>query len=290
MKGQMTITHAAEDDTRAIERDFQKSVKKLMSNNELEESIDGVEEVTYIGNRTEQTYSFTTSPIGTESINRVGDEDGVASIIEAQVVREDSGGRSSYTALAVCVSVGAAFVLIIAFLVQKKLRQGTEHEVDFEEILPDGKDDMFAAAISTVDFNAADFDKQPGSFHLGQCHYTKDGIRYISPSCPECQGHGAPETPTGGEDEFAGSEDEFVMADPYELGKSHSINNVHICQSAVCPRCQNGSKEAVAFVKVNGASFHIVEDEPQCVPVCEAEEEPEEEPSNWAAWATSWKR
>ena len=132
----MTITHAAEDDTRAIERDFQKSVKKLMSNNELEESIDGVEEVTYIGNRTEQTYSFTTSPIGTESINRVGDEDGVASIIEAQVVREDSGGRSSYTALAVCVSVGAAFVLIIAFLVQKKLRQGTEHEVDFEVCRP----------------------------------------------------------------------------------------------------------------------------------------------------------
>jgi hypothetical protein len=127
----------------------------------------------------------------------------------------------------------AALLALLLLLVRKKRTMQTQARV--REL------DAVGAISSEESSHGAD---PPGSFHQGYYHYTKDGVRYLSPYCQTCieterqhaLGLGL-ETIAEDEEFTEGSDFRLVGANSKDLGGKHSTMNVHSCTSATCLHC-----------------------------------------------------
>jgi hypothetical protein len=130
---------------------------------------------------------------------------------------------------------GAALVALLLLLVRKKRTMMTQTRARQLEAI------AFGAVSSEESSHGAD---PPGSFHQGYYHYTKDGVRYLSPYCQTCLeterqlalGHGL-ETIAEDEEFMEGRNFRLVGANSKDLGGKHSTMNVHSCTSATCLQC-----------------------------------------------------
>jgi len=148
---------------------------------------------------------------------------------------------------------------------QEQYREDPEgiYEEDLEKAL-DADLDNILAGIDASNKRTNYYIDPPGSFHLGNHHYTADGVRYRSQRCELCQKARA----NGGEDE---EEDEdgleeklsfdmdqakhFKDYDCHELGGKHSSIHVRHCKSTTCDICMKA--RGVVFLKAgtkNGES------------------------------------
>ena len=124
--------------------------------------------------------------------------------------------------------------------------------------------DNIVAGIDATDAHRSFRVDPRGSFHLGNHHYTADGVRYFSPHCALCLrsntngGNGKEaddETIEGDEhgddlsyDFFAAKK--FTDYNRYELGKAHSSMHVRHCKSVTCEICRQTG--GVVFLKSHG--------------------------------------
>eukprot|EP00580_Thalassiosira_gravida_P006946 CAMPEP_0201630184 /NCGR_PEP_ID=MMETSP0493-20130528/4591_1 /ASSEMBLY_ACC=CAM_ASM_000838 /TAXON_ID=420259 /ORGANISM="Thalassiosira gravida, Strain GMp14c1" /LENGTH=291 /DNA_ID=CAMNT_0048101297 /DNA_START=17 /DNA_END=892 /DNA_ORIENTATION=- len=158
---------------------------------------------------------------------------------------------------------------------------------DTEQSLDDGLDSI----INTIDSSTDTQDRRnfvidpPGAFHLGNHHYTGDGVRYFSPLCDLCIAARAdanglmalsainedgdddnddndddddhyPETSIDDSVGFVENDDlsydleatkMFADFSTHDLGKFHSSMHVRYCKSTTCTICQR--EKGVHFVK-----------------------------------------
>lgn len=148
--------------------------------------------------------------------------------------RERRGGYSNddgKMVAAITVSVCTFGLLALLLLLLKRRRTVmTQREIEASNAM--------AAAGLQDDDDSLD---PPGSFHQGYYHYTKDGVRYLSPHCSTCReterqlafGSGL-ETIAEGEVYGEGG---LVQANSRDIGGQHSGMNVHHCSSATCKLC-----------------------------------------------------
>jgi len=142
-----------------------------------------------------------------------------------------SGGSNSNATFASVLAFSiSAIVLLLLLLFFKKRKATTERELESLET-----------------------DDPAGSFHHGHYHYTVNGERYLSKSCPLCLDT-ARELSTGpglaaiSEDKEMDDVDFcLVAASSKDLGRNCSTMNVVPCKSAVCEHCKFETK-GVGFV------------------------------------------
>jgi hypothetical protein len=149
-----------------------------------------------------------------------------------------TGGKDkAYVPVLTASIFGAALLALLLLLLRKKRTMQTQtrsRELDGAAAV--------AASSSEESSHGAD---PPGSFHQGYYHYTKDGVRYLSPYCQTCReterqlalGHGL-ETIAEDEEFMEGSDFRLVDANSKDLGGKHSTMDVHNCTSATCLQCR----------------------------------------------------
>ncbi|KAL3780589.1 hypothetical protein ACHAW5_006407 [Stephanodiscus triporus] len=141
----------------------------------------------------------------------------------------------------------------------------------------DGLDDIIDQIDGATDAN----DRRifvvdpPGAFHLGNHHYTGDGVRYFSPLCEMCiaaraNADGVVTVNAINADDDDDSDDDdmnlrdrnngvsfdlevatkFIDFNSNDLGRCHSSMHVRTCKSTTCPICVR--EKGVYFVKSRG--------------------------------------
>lgn len=160
---------------------------------------------------------------------------------------------------------------------------GNEHDSPGATEADDGLDDIIDQIDCVTDVN----DRRiyvidpPGAFHLGNHHYTGDGVRYFSPLCAVCISaranadgvvtvNAANMADDDSDDDNMSSIDrvnnglnnglsfdldaasKFTDFNSNDLGRYHSSMHVRTCKSTTCPICIK--ERGVIFVKARGAS------------------------------------
>ena len=160
---------------------------------------------------------------------------------------------------------------------------GDEHDSPGATEADDGLDDIIDQIDCVTDVN----DRRiyvvdpPGAFHLGNHHYTGDGVRYFSPLCEACISaranadgvvtvNAANMADDDSDDDELSSIDrannvlnnglsfdldaatKFTDFNSNDLGRYHSSMHVRTCKSTTCPICIK--ERGVIFVKARGAS------------------------------------
>ncbi|KAL3815669.1 hypothetical protein ACHAXA_006562 [Cyclostephanos tholiformis] len=138
----------------------------------------------------------------------------------------------------------------------------------------DGLDDIIGQIDGATDAN----DRRifvvdpPGAFHLGNHHYTGDGVRYYSPLCELClaaraNADGVVTVNAINADDDDDSDDggmnlndglsfdlevatKFIDFNSNDLGRCHSSMHVRTCKTTTCPICIK--EKGVYFVKSRG--------------------------------------
>jgi hypothetical protein len=238
----MTVLHDGSGSEEAIKDAVLASVESSMSSGELAGAIDDVEKVTYVGDSLEDVIAALGPPF---------DGSPVVEQVQGLVQNGDDDDEDNNNLIIIAASVAAALIALLALLLHRRRTRQIE----------DGKGMMLddLRSVEEVDENALyeSYDSDPGSFHLGQFHYTKDGRRYLSPSCELCRANSAFNLDRDGT---------FIPANLSDLGGKHSALDVHVCSSATCVRCQNGTPGTIEFVRTGNSSF--------CKPI--KEESPED--------------
>lgn len=151
---------------------------------------------------------------------------------------------------------------------------GTDEDVNEGGESDDGLDNIIDQIDGATDPN----DRQifvvdpPGAFHLGNHHYTGNGVRYFSPLCELCiaakaNADGVVTVNAINVDDDDESDDgrvslrdglsfdlgaatQFVDFNSNDLGRCHSSMHVRTCKSTTCPICTK--EKGVYFVKSRG--------------------------------------
>jgi hypothetical protein len=196
------------------------------------------------------------------------------------------GTGGSGTALEKSHNIGAivgallgvlCLVLMLSFLLVRRIRhtkqvQEAEEERlrkhkeslarDMEWDLEHDLDDLVAGIDVASARRQANLSGDPeGHFHLGNHHYTADGVRYFSPNCTLCvtaKASGAldvPERPTEIVEDKNDFDEElsydlnaakkFSDFNSHDLGKHHSSMHVRQCKSKTCQGCAEKLNEVV---------------------------------------------
>ena len=154
-----------------------------------------------------------------------------------------TGSTTNFTPVIVVGIVGATLVALMLLLLRKRRRVVTERQLES------------GLALAAADEDSADGDPE-GAFHQGYYHYTRDGVRYLSPYCQTCLeterqlalGHGL-ETISEDEEFMEGRLHKLVPANSKDLGGVHSSMDVHGCTSATCQQCADRRNSDLNFVK-----------------------------------------
>lgn len=264
IEGALTLDVVSSFNSTWAQDKTQSVIKGSMENDVLLNSttIPEVIKVRYINNRTFDDYmgGFTS-------------EDGGIIVVEA-------GGKNNKTAAILGSLVGIICLIILALLFlhskrrRKQLReaqdealrrkraiQEKELELDFDDDL----DDLVADIDGATAMRSANLGSDPeGHFHLGNHHYTADGVRYWSPNCALCiaaKASGALDKQESndleeGEDEHSFDElsydlnatKKFTDFNIHDLGKHHSSMHVRECKSTTCQGCKQ-NLNGVVFVQ-----------------------------------------
>lgn len=145
-----------------------------------------------------------------------------------------SGGTNkAYVPILAVSMFGAALIVLMLLLLRRQRTMATQRQLDVGAAVA-------AASEEEVSLGC----DPPGSFHQGYYHYTKDGVRYLSPYCQTCLetegqlalGHGL-ETIAEDEVWMEGRNFTLVGANSRDLGGRHSTMDVHSCTSAICRQC-----------------------------------------------------
>ena len=236
-KGEMTVLHDGSSSEEVVKDDVLASVEGSMTSGELAGSIEDVEKVAYLGDSLEDVTAALGPPFdGTPIVEQIQE-----SIVGPG--DEDEDDEDSQMGVIIGASLAAAFIALLALLLHRRrtrqLEEGKERDLD-EMNSFEGEGELDENALYQ------NYDAEPGCFHLGQFHYTKDGRRYLSPSCELCRANSA----------FNMNRDSsFIRANSNDLGSKHSSLDVHECTSATCIRCQNGTPGQVEFIKASDATF-----------------------------------
>jgi len=158
-------------------------------------------------------------------------------IAKAQSDEGEGEDRTAFRAIISASFIWAALLLLLLFFWKKKRPLAVKSERDVPPVAAVG------AAEDPV-----------GSFHHGRYHYTRDGERYLSNSCAECQqtlmdlrqDRGLAPIDEGAE---LDGECMLVTADSKDLGGRHLGIDVHQCTSATCKECMM-ARHGVSFMPV----------------------------------------
>lgn len=147
-----------------------------------------------------------------------------------------------------------------AALRRKQAIMAKEMELDLDDDL----DDLVAGIESSTAKRSANAATDPdGHFHLGNHHYTADGVRYWSPNCALCIAAKASGALDQEENELEDGEDEhdfdelsydfnatkkFTDFNIHDLGKHHSSMHVRECKSKTCQGCKD-NLNGVVFIQ-----------------------------------------
>ena len=143
------------------------------------------------------------------------------------------GNNKAYVPFLTVAMFGAALIALLLLFLRRHRTLITQRQLDVGAAI--------AAAASEESSHGVD---PPGSFHQGYYHYTKDGVRYLSPYCQTCLetegqlalGHGL-ETIAEDKEWMKGRNFTLVSANSCDLGGRHSTIDVHSCTSAICRQC-----------------------------------------------------
>ena len=139
-----------------------------------------------------------------------------------------------------------------------------EMELDLEDALDDLVADLEGATAARSEKES---DDPNGHFHLGNHHYTADGVRYFAPNCAMCvaaKARGALDEQGShleeGEDDYDFDElsydlnatKKFRDFNFHDLGKNHSSMHVRECKSKTCQGCK--SKDSVVFIQAKSSA------------------------------------
>jgi hypothetical protein len=205
---------------------------------------------------------------------------------------DNEQGGSGMTLLdGVLGAFGALVIILLALLLIKRRRNKVSDQEDdttkqFQresQLAHVGSDmsleDDLDSIINNIDAevddgsNFGDGSDPPGSFHLGNHHYTRSGVRYFSPCCALCIAAAAANADGAIAHEVNNEEDEEIVdnllgmdltcvnkmsfdleaAKNFEdfnsndLGKYHSSMHVRHCKSTTCEICLE--EKGVYFVK-----------------------------------------
>ncbi len=167
---------------------------------------------------------------------------------------------------------GVTGAVVGGMLLRKKRKNRTESsdrntDPDAELNLDDDLDDI----INNIDGSTEVQDRRvfvvdpPGAFHLGQHHYTSDGVRYFSPLCQKCiaaraDANGVVTLNAVNADDESNPDltdandlsfdleaaTKFTDFNCNDLGRFHSSIHVRQCKSTTCTTCQK--EKGVYFV------------------------------------------
>ena len=240
----------------------QSNLQDAMTNDELlSPDMPEVVKVEYLG---DGTYDWESLPISHDSmpINGSGNNDQVKT--QAAI----AGGI-----------VGGLLLALLALLLVTRRRKskwatesknGRGYDVN-EQYLDDGLDRI----INNIDCTNDKRDQRnfvvdpPGAFHLGNHHYTKDGVRYFSPLCEQClaaraEADGAELNDMGDDMSLTYSDSDlsynldratkFADINEKDLGRYHSSMHVRHCKSTTCDICIK--EKGVQFVKARKELAH----------------------------------
>jgi hypothetical protein len=197
----------------------------------------------------------------------------------------DNSQTGSHGVLAALGAMGA-FVggLILLKPFRKRERGGpddTKNKSEPDSPGTDESDDGLDDIIDQIDGATDANDRRifvvdpPGAFHLGNHHYTGDGVRYFSPLCEMCiaaraNADGVVTVNAINADDDDDSDDgdmnlrdrnnglsfdlevatKFIDFNSNDLGRCHSSMHVRTCKSTTCPICIR--EKGVYFVKSRG--------------------------------------
>lgn len=202
-------------------------VKQAMLDGELtdEVTIPTVAKVTYLGETEDDVLLWDVDSV-----------DGSDKSIAGGGVR-----NAVFVPLLTASLVGVGIIALLLLLVRQRRLTATKRQMNNAAAI---------AASSSVDSNMSG--DPPGSFHQGYYHYTKDGIRYLSPYCSTCieterqlaDGVGLQTITEDEEWDEGGRLSRLVAANSKNLGGKHSTMDVHQCTSSLCQECQEARRQA----------------------------------------------
>ena len=230
-KGEMTVLHDGSGSEEVIKDAVLASVEGSMTSGELADSIDDVEKVTYLGDSLEDVTATLGPPFNEPPV--------IGKIQGNTIGQDDDDDENDKKGVIIGACLAAALIALLALLVHRRRTQ----QIDESKGLAL---DSFDDGELDEDALNQNYDSEPGSFHLGQFHYTKDGRRYLSAACELCRANSAFNLERDGS---------FIRANSKDLGGKHSAHDVHVCTSATCIRCQNGTPGQVEFIKTGDATF-----------------------------------
>ena len=227
----MTVLHDGSGSEEVIKDAVLASVEGSMTGGELADSINDVEKVTYLGDSLEDVTAALGPPFN--------DSPTFDQVQGSPIGQGDGDDENNNFGVIIGACLAAAFIALLALLVHKRRTQYLDESKGLEL-------DSFDEGELDEDALNQNYDSEPGSFHLGQFHYTKDGRRYLSAACELCRANSAFDLERDGS---------FIRANSKDLGGKHSAHDVHVCTSATCIRCQNGTPGQVEFIRAGDATF-----------------------------------
>ena len=260
VEGSLTLDVVSSFNSTWAEEQTQAVIKSSMDNDDLLNvtTIPEVIKVNYLDNKTYDDYmgGFTSQDGG--------------------IIVVGSGKEEKNTAAIIGAFVGVVCFILLALLLlyrNRKLKQNRQaqeealrrkraiEEKEMELDLEDDLDDLVENIESSTAMRSANLATDPeGHFHLGNHHYTADGVRYWSPACALCvaaKASGALDQEEKdlekGEDEYDFDElsydlnatKKFTDFNIHDLGKHHSSMHVRECKSTMCQGCSRNLKEVV---------------------------------------------
>jgi hypothetical protein len=248
-------SEAAADATRALLEDA------MTSNALLSPDIPEVVKVKYLGDSYDD-YVDTLSGGQKGSTSGAGEED--------MTGKGATGGSKGLPVALIAVTL-VVIVLLALWCVKRRVNEDSKDELDTrgeDSDLEDDLDDVIDRIGGIGNQPQTTFaNDPPGSFHMGNHHYTEDGVQYKSLSCAQC--HSSKSTNVNGIlGRIVTTQEEvndldlndrndlsfdldiaknFVDYCRNELGRNHSSINVRHCKSATCEICKKTG--GVVFVK-----------------------------------------
>jgi hypothetical protein len=190
---------------------------------------------------------------------------------ENDITGTGTQGENKGLPIALIAVALVAIVLLALCCVKRRVDDHSKDELDThgeDSDLEDDLDDVIDRIGGIGNQPQTKFaNDPPGSFHMGQHHYTEDGVQYKSLSCAQCQSSNSTNA-TGILGRIITTQEEvndldlndkndlsfdldmaknFVDYCRNELGRTHSSINVRHCKSATCALCKKTG--GVVFVK-----------------------------------------
>lgn len=173
---------------------------------------------------------------------------------------EKEESRSNVGVIAGTVTAMVCLLLLaLLFAGRKRMRSQSKDDgdnEDFEQDLDDDLDDLVAGIDGAATSRNFTIDP-PGAFHLGNHHYTSDGVRYFSPQCAMCltaKANGSLDRKEENAHDFDdtlsydfNAARKFTDFNSNDLGRYHSSMHVRCCKSTTCQGCKD-NLEGVVFV------------------------------------------